>query len=71
MLEWMVGIILFGIAISMYIILYKYEKKMDQMQELIDINKKRIDRNKEKIEENNERINKNHDTIKELKKEAK
>jgi cellobiose-specific phosphotransferase system component IIA len=71
MIEWMVGIILFGVAISMYIILYKYEKKMDQMQALIDMNKKRIDMNKEKIEENNERINKNHDKIKELKKNSK
>ena len=47
-------IVLGGIAIAMYIIIYKYEKKMNEMQELIEANK-------DKIGEHQNRINKNHE----------
>lgn len=56
-LEW---IIIVGIAIAMYIILYKYERRMEQMQKLIDKNKNKIHENKSKIDENHKRIQANH-----------
>ncbi len=38
MIEW---IIIGGMAVSMYIILYKYERKMEKMEKLIEENKKK------------------------------
>ena len=56
-IEW---ILIVGIAVAMYIIIYKYEKKMEIMQKAIDENKNRIDKNHERINKNHERIDKNH-----------
>ena len=51
-------IILVVAVVAMYIIIYKYEKKMEKMQELIDSNTSRIDDNHEKIKHNNNHIEK-------------
>ena len=60
MIEW---ILIVGIAVALYIVIYKYEKKMEKMQELIDSNKERIDKNHKKIKDHNEKIGKTHDRL--------
>ena len=47
-------IVLGVIVVAMYIIIYKYEKKMNKMQELIEANK-------DKLGEHHDRINNNHE----------
>ena len=54
-------IVLVGIAIAMYIIIYKYEKKMNKMQELIEANKEQLGEHHGRINENHKRSIKNHD----------
>lgn len=60
MLEWF---IIGGMAIALYIILYKYEKKMEKMQEVIDSHAQRIDKNQDKIKHHNKKIDKNVDRL--------
>ena len=55
-MEW---IIICGIAVAMYIILYKYEKRMAKMQEIIDENREQIEKNNLKIKDNHQKITKN------------
>jgi predicted Holliday junction resolvase-like endonuclease len=52
-IEWAIIVI---IIVAMYIIIYKYEKKMDRLQ-------KHIEENRSKIEENHSKIMKNHTRI--------
>jgi uncharacterized coiled-coil DUF342 family protein len=59
-LEW---IVIGGIVIAMYIIIYKYEKKMNKMQELIDENKERIGKNHEGINQNRGKLDEHHEKI--------
>jgi len=68
-IEW---IIIIGIIVALYVVIYKYEKKMDNLQKLILENQKKIsnnndiiNENKEKIVKNREYINKNHNQLKE------
>ncbi len=60
MIEW---VLIGGIAVAMYIIIYKYEKKMEIMQKAIDENKSRIDENHERIDQNHEKIGQNKDRL--------
>lgn len=60
MLEWL---IIGGMAIALYVILYKYERKMDKMQELIDKNREHIDKNHTKIKKHHTKIGVNHDRL--------
>jgi len=60
MLEWF---IIGGMAIALYVILYKYEKKMEKMQELIDANKERIDKNHTKIKDHHSKIGDTHERL--------
>jgi uncharacterized coiled-coil DUF342 family protein len=57
MIEW---IIIGGIVVTMYIVINKYEKKMEDMHKLIEENKKNIDSNHNKIQDNHTRIDTNH-----------
>ncbi len=57
MLEW---IIILGMAVAMYIILYKYERRKERMQDLIDSNKENIDKNYHKIKKHRDKIQENH-----------
>jgi len=56
-------IVLGGIAIAMYIIIYKYEKKMNKMQELIEANKEKLGEHHDRITTNHERSSKNHEKL--------
>ncbi|MDB4257475.1 hypothetical protein N9818_01375 [Arcobacteraceae bacterium] len=63
MIEW---IIIGGMAVAMYIILYKYEKKMENMQKRIDQNFDKIKNNHEKIDKNKNRLDEHYNHIEKL-----
>jgi predicted Holliday junction resolvase-like endonuclease len=54
-MEWVITI---GLAIALYVVIYKYEKKMDHLHKLIEEHKQKIDTNQNKIEENYNHIEK-------------
>jgi uncharacterized membrane protein len=60
MIEW---IIIVGLAIAMYIIIYKYEKKMDKLHNMIEENKESIAHNHHRINKNHERLEEHHNFI--------
>ena len=67
MIEW---VIIIAIVCAMYIVIYKYEKKMDELHQLVKENKEKIDSHNEKItknrkhiDDNNDRINTNHSRL--------
>jgi len=55
---WFTWIVLVGMAIAMYVIIYRYEKKMDALHD-------KIKENKTSIEENHTKIRKNHSRLEE------
>jgi len=55
---WLTWVVLVGAVVAMYIIIYRYEKKMDALHDLIK-------ENKSSIEENHTKIKKNHSKLKE------
>jgi len=59
-MEW---IILLTIVVGMYIIIYKYEKKMEALHKLVQENKDNINNNREKITKNRKHINDNNERI--------
>ncbi len=63
MIEWFAWIVIVGIAIALYLVIYKYEKKLEVMEELIKSNKDNIDQHHSKIKDNHERINLNHERL--------
>jgi len=60
MMEW---IILITIVIAMYIIIYKYEKKMEALEKLVQENKDNISNNYDKITKNREHLDDHHERI--------
>lgn len=48
MLEW---IIILGLVIALYIIIYKYEKRMDKLHDMIHENKNHIQKNRSRLDE--------------------
>jgi len=60
MIEW---IVIGGIVIGMYLIIYKYEKKMDELHKLVQENKDKLDVHHTKISKNRKHINDNNDRI--------
>jgi len=60
MIEW---IVIGGLVIAMYIILNRYEKRMERMQKIIDAHEEKIDKNKSKIKTHHEKIDKNKDRL--------
>jgi len=62
MIEW---IIILGIVTTMYIVIYKYEKKMDALHKLILENKEKIEVNNTKITKNRKHIDDNHARLEE------
>jgi len=60
MIEWF---IIGGMAVAMYIVIYKYEKKMDKIHKMIEENKSRIDTNHEKITKNHSRLDEHYNHI--------
>ncbi len=60
MLQWIV------VAILVYVIYYlvnKYEKRLNNLTEIIELNKSEISSNKELIEKNQSKIDTNHEKI--------
>lgn len=66
MLEW---IIIVGLVVSMYIVLYKYEKKISKLEKKLDEHHKRIDHNHKKINEHDNHIEQMWVTLPKEKKE--
>jgi len=62
---WLTWVVLVGAVIAMYLIIYKYEKKMDALHEIVKENQSKIEANKSSIEGNHEKIQKNHTKLKE------
>ena len=60
MIEW---VLIGGFAIAMYVMLYRYEKKIEKMEQLIKDNKEKIDKNHTKIKDHHERIDTNHERL--------
>ena len=54
-MEW---IIIIGLAIALYIVIYKYEKKIDKLNEIVQDNKENIERNQNKLDEHFNHIEK-------------
>lgn len=48
MIEW---IIIAGLVIAMYYILYRYEKKMDKLHQIIEEHKNKIEQNSNRLDE--------------------
>ena len=61
-MEW---VIILGFVVLMYIVIYKYEKKMDKLHDLIQENKMNIKQNNENISKNRKHIDENHHKLKE------
>jgi uncharacterized coiled-coil DUF342 family protein len=62
MIEW---IIIVGLAVAMYIVIYKYEKKMDNLHKMVQENKQKLDEHHSRIEKNHEKITSNHERLNE------
>jgi predicted Holliday junction resolvase-like endonuclease len=62
-MEW---IIIVGLVIVMYIVIYKYEKKMDNIYKMVQENKENIQNNHKKINKNKEDINEHYNHIEKL-----
>jgi archaellum component FlaC len=63
MIEW---IIIGGISVAIYIILYKYEKRIENMQNKIDENFNNIKKHHEKIDKNKNRLDEHYNHIEKL-----
>ncbi len=63
MIEW---IVMGGIVVSMYMIINKYEKKMEDLQKKIDSNKDNIDKNHDKIKNNHGRLDEHYNHLEKL-----
>lgn len=59
-MEW---IIIVGIVVAMYVVIYKYERKMEKLEKQIEENKTRIEENQDKIDKNHKRLNKHKNHI--------
>ena len=62
---WLTWVVLVGMAVAMYIIIYRYEKRMEALHEQIKENRSIIEENRSIIEKNHEKIEKNHSKLKE------
>ena len=59
-------IVLVGMAVAMYIIIYKYERKMDALEQQIRDNRAKLDEHHEKISKNREHIEKHDNHIRQM-----
>jgi len=62
MIEW---VIIVGLAVAMYILIYKYEKKMDTLHNMVAENRKKLEDHDGKITKNREHIDHNHSRLNE------
>jgi predicted Holliday junction resolvase-like endonuclease len=60
---WFTWVILIGMAVAMYLIIYKYEKKMDALHDLIKENKSSIEENHTKIKKNQSKLKEHNSYI--------
>ena len=63
MLEW---IIILGLVVGLYIVVFKYEKRMEQLEKKIDENKESINSNKDNIDANKEKLSEHYNHIEKL-----
>ena len=62
-MEW---IIIGGLVVAMYIVIYKYEKKMDNIHKMVQENKDNIKDNHHRINKNKENIDEHYNHIEKL-----
>jgi len=60
---WLTWVVLIGAVVAMYLIIYKYEKKMDELHKLIKENKTNIEENQEKIKRNHSKLKEHNNHI--------
>ncbi len=58
MLSW---VIIVGLVVLMYIIIYKYEKKMNNLHQMVNENKEKLELHCDKISKNCEHIKENYE----------
>ena len=61
-MEW---IVIVGLVVAMYIVIYKYEKKMDNIHKIVQENKEKLELHCDKITKNREHIDENYAKVKE------
>jgi peptidoglycan hydrolase CwlO-like protein len=59
-MEW---IVIVGLVVAMYIVIYKYEKKMDNIHKIVQENKEKLELHGDKISKNREHIDENYDNL--------
>ena len=60
MLGWLIVSIL---IIGMYIMIYKYQKRIDELDKIVSENRKTLEKHNKKIAENRNYINKNYEKL--------
>ena len=59
-------IVLVGMAVAMYILVYKYERKVEALERKIHENRAKLDEHHEKISKNREHIEKHDNHIQQM-----
>lgn len=65
MLEVIEWVVIIGIIVTMYILLYRQERKMEELEKQLEENKNKIDKNHERLDKHKEKIGKNHERLEE------
>ena len=60
--EW---IIIGGLSVAVYILIYKYEKKMEKLQQMVKENREDININRENIKKSSKEVKDNQGALKE------
>ena len=60
MIEW---IVIVGLVVTMYIVIYKYEKKMENLHKVVQENKEKLELHCDKITKNREHIDENYNNL--------
>lgn len=63
-LEW---IVIVGLAVAMYILIYKYEKRIESINKIAKENREKLEEHEKRIDKNREKIDSNYNVIKEHK----
>lgn len=63
MIEW---IIILGLAVALYVIVYKYERKIDKLHDMVKENKEKIVSNENKIQDHHSKIEEHYNHIEKL-----
>jgi len=60
---WLTWVIVIAAVVAMYIIIYRYEKRIDRLHSMIEENKATIEENQKKIQKNRSKLEEHHSFI--------